>query len=106
MYISINNSKRQDWDKVKSWNYKLDFLKPEMSVVYAEVVGEHGDAETKESEWIYYIIEGNGEFMINRTTTKVSSGDVITIPPHTKYTYRSVDSITLKVVMFIDLWDN
>lgn len=106
MYISKDNSKREDWDKVKSWNYKLPHLSPKMSVVYAEVEGEHGEVTTRESDWVYYIIEGNGKFIINGETTKVSSGDVITVPAKTPFNYMTNESNVLKVVMFIDLWDN
>lgn len=106
MYISRDNSKREDWDKVKSWNYKLPHLSPKLSVVYAEVEGEHGEVTTRESEWIYYIIEGNGKFIINGETTKVSGGDVITVPAKTPYNYIADNGCVLKVIMFIDLWDN
>lgn len=106
MYISKDKSIREDWDEVKSWNYKLPHLTPKKSVVYAEIKGEHGEVKTKESEWVYYIIEGNGEFIINKETTKVSAGDVITVPSNTEYNYIANENETLKVVMFIDLWDN
>lgn len=106
MYIPKNESKREDWDKVKSWNYKLPNVNPQKSVVYAEIVGEHGEIATKNSEWIYYIIEGEGEFNINGIKTNVSSGDVISVPPKTKYNYVSKEGVVLKVIMYIDLWDN
>ncbi len=106
MYIPKGEAKREDWSGVKSWNYKLPYLNPKMSVVYAEVVGEHGEVSTKDSEWVYYVIDGKGEFNIDGIVTKVSLGDVITVPPNTKYNYKSRSTVPLKVVMFIDLWDN
>ena len=104
MYIQHDDSKREDWDQVKSWNYKLPHL--EKSVVYAEIIGEHGEVSTKTSEWIYFIIEGSGEFTIDGIKTTVNSQDVITVPANTKYNYRSLTDTPLKVVMFIDIWDN
>ena len=104
MHISKTNSKTQDWDGVKSWNYKLPHLSK--SVVYAEVSGEHGEVETGDSEWIYYIIEGSGKFVISGETSEVNAGDVITVPSKTTYNYFSSENSVLKVVMFIDLWNN
>ncbi len=106
MYISKEEAKREDWDSVKSWNYKLPHLAPKMSVVYAEVVGEHGEVSAKDSEWVYYIIEGSGKFTIGGVVTDVSAGDVITVPPNAVYDYESLSQESLKVVMFIDLWNN
>lgn len=106
MYISKDKSIREDWDKVKSWNYKLPHLSPQKSVVYAEIQGEHGEVTTKESEWIYYIIEGKGKFIINNETVEVSGGDVITVPANTPYNYFANEETILKVVMFIDMWEN
>ena len=106
MYIPNDKAIREDWDEVRSWNYKLQHLSPQKSIVYAEIKNEHGEVTTKESEWIYYIIEGKGTFIINNEATNVSAGDVITVPANTPYNYIADKNETLKVVMFIDLWDN
>lgn len=37
MHITKQDSKTQNWDQVKSWNYKLPHLDPKKSVVYAQV---------------------------------------------------------------------
>lgn len=106
MKISKEQSIREDWDKVKSWNYKLKHLSGYQSVVYAELDGDHGEVGTKELERIYYVIEGSGIFDISGEKIEVSAGDVVTIPPRTKYDYRPIGDKTLKVLMFMDLWDN
>lgn len=106
MQIEKINSIKKDWDKVKSFNYKLPHLNPPKSVVYAEIEGEHGEVTTRDSEWIYYIIEGSGIFTIAGKDFEVNSGDVVTIPANTSYNYKALGNGKLKVVMFIDLWDN
>jgi len=106
MKISKKQSIKENWDKVKSWNYKLKHLSKYQSVVYAELDGDHGEVETKEVERIYYVIEGDGFFEIGNEEIKVSQGDVVTVPPHTKYNYHPIGSKTLKVLLFMDLWDN
>jgi len=88
----------------KSWNYKLKNLNK--SVVYAEIVGEHGETETTDVERIYYIVGGRGEFEYLNKKFAVDEGDVITIPVKTKYNYWSKDQTVLKIVLIMEIWDN
>ena len=105
MKIDRNQAIKEDWDEVKSWNYKLLHLDPKMSVVYAELEGDHGLVHTNDLERVYYIIEGKGEFIFNNEKILVDTGSVITIPPKTEYDYKPIGE-KLKVVMFMELWDN
>ncbi len=106
MKISGQQSKRHDWDEVRSWNYKLKHLEKYQSVVYAELDGDHGEVNTEDIERIYYIVGGEGEFEIKGETTQVKQGDVITVPPNTKYNYHPINNTTLKILLFMELWDN
>lgn len=40
-----------------------------------------------ESEFNYYVLEGNGYFIINDEEQAVAQGDLIVLPPNTKYTF-------------------
>lgn len=106
MKITKKESIRQDWDQVKSYNYKLKHLSNYQSVVYAQLDGDHGEVSTKELERVYFIIDGKGEFDIAGIKTQAGQGDVITVPPHTKFDYRPLNGTTLKVILFMELWDN
>ncbi|MFH1650372.1 MAG: cupin domain-containing protein [Candidatus Woesearchaeota archaeon] len=107
MKITKEQATREDWDEVKSWNYKLKGLNEKyQSVVYAELKGPHSEVTSNDVERIYYIIEGNGEFIIEGQTTQVQAGDVITIPPNKTFDYTPTENETLKVVLFMELWDN
>lgn len=106
MKITKKQSVRYDWDKVKSWNYKLKHLQPYQSVVYAEIDGDHGAVHTNDVERIYYIVDGEGEFTFNNETVSVQKGDVLTIPPKTNYNYYSINKTILKIVLIMELWDN
>jgi mannose-6-phosphate isomerase-like protein (cupin superfamily) len=106
MKISKQDSKRHDWDKVRSWNYKLKHLDKYQSVIYAELNGNHGEVSTKDVERVYFIIEGEGEFIIAGESTQVTQGDVITVLPNTKFDYRPLNNKTLKIILFMELWDN
>lgn len=106
MKITQSQSVYQDWDETKSWNYKLNHLKPYQSIVYAEVTNDHGEVHTNDVERIYYIVDGQGEFVVDGKITQVSRGDVFTIPPKTTYNYHSLPGQVLKVVLVMELWDN
>ena len=106
MKITQDQSIRQDWDQTKSWNYKLKHVNCYQSVVYAEVVNDHGEVHTNDVERIYYIVDGEGEFVIGKDLTKVAKGDVFTIPPHPVYNYHSLPGQTLRVLLLMELWDN
>ena len=106
MKITKDQAIRQDWDEVKSWNYKIGNVSPKMSVVYAELEGDHGEVVSKEFERIYYILEGVGEFVIDCQKVSVNKEDVITIPPNTTYDYRPLENSKMKVLLFMELWDN
>lgn len=106
MKITQQQSVRHDWDETKSWNYKLTHLNPYQSIVYAEITNDHGEVHTNDIERIYYIIDGDGEFVIGNEVTKVAKGDVFTVPPKTVYNYHSLPNQTLKVLLIMELWDN
>jgi mannose-6-phosphate isomerase-like protein (cupin superfamily) len=106
MKIGLNEAKRQDWDQVKSWNYKLKHIKDYQSVVYAELDGDHGEVHTNDLERIYFIVSGKGEFKFNNQIFVAKKGDVITVPPKTKYNYKPLGKKSLKILLFMELWDN
>ncbi len=106
MKVSQQDAVRQDWDKAKSWNYKLKHLQGYQSVVYAELKGDHGEVNTNEQERVYFIIEGEGQLSFNEQKIIARKGDVVTIPPTTTYDYRPINNTVLKVILFMELWDN
>jgi mannose-6-phosphate isomerase-like protein (cupin superfamily) len=106
MKINASQAVREDWDQCRSWNYKLKQLSGYQSVVYAELDGQHGESQAEDLERVYFIIEGQGEFSIAGQIEQVSKGDVITIPPHTTYDYKPAENTTLKILLFMELWDN
>ena len=107
MKITKSNSIQEDWDEVKSWNYKLAGIGEKyQSVVYAELNGPHSEVKSESVERVYYILNGKGEFKIEDEITAVETGDVITVPPNTKYDYWPTTDETLKIVLFMELWDN
>lgn len=41
----------------------------------------------REAEFTYYLIEGEGYFVFNDERQKVRKGDLVVVPPGTKYTF-------------------
>ncbi len=74
MKISKQKAIEQNWDQVKSRNYKLAHLDNYQSVVFAELNGDPGEVTTDDLERVYYIVEGKGEFNFNGDVTPVSQG--------------------------------
>ena len=107
MKIKKSETSREDWDQVRSWNYKLKDLRDKyQSVVYAELDGIHGEVKTKDVERVYFILSGEGEFKVGEEKIHVEAGDVLTIPASTAYDYWPTTEETLKVILFMELWDN
>ena len=62
---------------------------PEASVVYQET--QHGHLEEfyhTKSNFIYYIIEGKGIWFIEDVPYEVSAGDMVIVPPNTRFYYK------------------
>jgi len=62
---------------------------PQASVVYQET--ERGHSEEflhKRSFFIFYIIEGEGVWFIDGNPHEVHAGDVVIVPPNTRFYYK------------------
>lgn len=90
MYI-IKEPKEFSFDKVgiKGKIFPMSDLTQSTSFVLVET--ESGHATTiieHKSDFIYYILEGSGYFLINDIKEKCSQGDLVVIPAGTKFTYK------------------
>jgi mannose-6-phosphate isomerase-like protein (cupin superfamily) len=64
---------------------------PEASVVYQETQLGHAEEfyHTK-SNFIFYIIEGEGTWFIEDAQYEVKTGDVVIVPPNKRFYYKGV----------------
>lgn len=90
MYV-IKEPKEFSFDKVgiRGKIFPLSNLVQNTSFVL--VYTEHGHETTiieHESDFIYYILEGNGYFIIKDVKEECSQGDLVVIPAGTKFTYK------------------
>jgi mannose-6-phosphate isomerase-like protein (cupin superfamily) len=80
---------------VQMWVYNDKDNCPNAAVVYQEI--EHGHAEEfyhDKSAFIFYIIEGQGTWVIEDQEFPVEATDVVIVPPGKRFYYRG----TLKQV--------
>jgi mannose-6-phosphate isomerase-like protein (cupin superfamily) len=74
---------------VKMRIYNSNEQCPQAAVVYQETEKGHSEEFLhKESYFIFYIIEGSGTWFIEDQPYEVSAGDVVIIPPNTRFYYR------------------
>lgn len=90
---------------VSAFNYPFPDVNGGSSVIYAELTGEHGERTIGERARLYYILDGQGEFIVSGEKTTVASGDVIVIPPNGVYNYWSTNNTTLKCLLYMELLD-
>jgi len=103
MKITKTQAPRFSWGKVWGLNYK--FNKDDVSVLYAKLEEPHGEVTTGDKSRYYYILAGTGEFIIGKEQTKIEPGDVIVVPPNTKYNYWPLGE-SLEVILFMEYWDS
>lgn len=90
---------------VRAFNYSFPDVNGGSSVIYAELTGEHGERTIGKRARPYYILDGQGEFIVNGEKTTVASGDVIVIPPNGVYNYWPINNTILKCILYMELLD-
>ena len=72
---------------VKMWIYSTDC--PQAAVVYQETETGHAEEFLHEtSAFIFYIIEGNGVWVIEDEEFPVEAADVVIVPPGKRFYYK------------------
>lgn len=105
MKFTIKKAKEFGWKGLRAWAYnsKEDFKNA--SAVYFEVKGENGEVKTKLSDRIYYVLGGEGEFILNSKKFKVVKGDVVIVPKNTIYNYKVVKGILKMFLVHTPAYD-
>lgn len=88
MKFKLKDAKQFSWEGLKGWafNSKEDFERA--SSVYIEVDGSHGKTKSKVSDRVYYVLGGEGEFIIDGKVIPVETTDVVIVPKNTPYDYK------------------
>lgn len=102
--ISTKDAIKYSREGLDGTYYQFPEINNGTTVSYAEFTGEHGERTIGERSRIYYILEGNGEFMVNDEKFDIEQGDTIAIPSNGKYNLWPKSPV-LKVLLFMELLD-
>lgn len=89
---------------VSAYYYQLPDINSGTTVAYAEFRGEHGKRTIGERARIYYILDGEAEFVINGEKVIAQSGDTIAIPSFGTYNLWPKSPV-VKVLLIMELLD-
>jgi mannose-6-phosphate isomerase-like protein (cupin superfamily) len=98
MKFTLKNASEFGWDGLKGHAYNSTEDFPNASGAYFEVTGSHGKVKTTKSDRIYFIIDGNGEFIIDGNIIEVTKTDMVIVPKNTPYDYKAKGG-TLKMFL-------
>jgi len=102
--ISEREAFRYDTEAQKGWYYQLPDVEGGRSVIYSEVTGDHGQRIIGDHPRIYFIFEGEAQFVVNGETEIAKKGDVVVIPPHATYSYKAAKP-PVKILLIMELLD-
>jgi len=93
MKFTLKDAKKFGWEGLEGWAYnsKEDFSNA--SGAYFKVTGRHGKIKTTESDRIYFVVDGEGEFIIDNEVVPVEKTDVVIVPKNTPYDYRAKNGV-------------
>lgn len=89
---------RKDRANMRAWYYQLE----DRTIAYAELTGEHGQRVVGDRGRVYFIISGEGEFVVNDATLSVHQASVVPVPAHATYNFHSTGAAELTFVVFLD----
>ncbi len=104
MKISKRDAIKHSRTGVDGTYYQLPTINGGTTVAYAQFTGEHGERTIGERARIYYILEGEAEFLINGEKFMAEKDDVVPIPPRATYNLWP-KSQAVKVILFMELLD-
>ena len=88
MVIKKQDAFRTNKQGVDIWIYSGKEQCSEAAIVYQETIeGHFEEFYHGKSTFLFYIIEGNGKWFIDKKEFEVETGDVVIVPKNTKFYY-------------------
>ena len=104
MKFSLDTAQAWSMPGLEGRSYGSKDILPTASASVIEVDGRHGKAKTAISDRVFYILEGEGEFVVGDEVFPVRSTDVIVVPKNTPFDYSGKMKLFLVHVPAYD-WD-
>ena len=104
MKITKNEAIKRSREGVKGTYYQLPDIEDGTMIAYAEFTGEHGESTIKDKFRIYYILDGEGKFIVDQQEVEVSEGDVVPIKEGSTYNIFPTSDV-LKVILYMEYVD-
>ena len=60
-------------------------ISPDFSAAYVEIKGNHGKLKCLNEDRIYFVVEGEGKFIVNEEESLIAAQDLVFIPKNTPY---------------------
>lgn len=102
MKITRKDAVEHGREGVKGYYYQLPEVQNGTTVAYAEFTGEHGERTIGDRPRIYYILDGEGEVIINGVKDAFVKDDLILVPANSTYNLWPTTG-TLKVLLYLEL---
>lgn len=102
--VSRQNAVFHQREGVSAFYYQFPEINEGTTVAFAEFTGEHGERTIEERSRIYYILDGEAEFVINGEKFSAVAGDTIAIPSGGTYNLWPKKGM-IKVLLFMELLD-
>ena len=102
--VSKSDAIFHERDGVAARYYQFPQINNGTTVAYAEFRGEHGQRTIGERSRIYYILEGQAEFMVNGEKFDAHAEDTVAIPAFATYNLWPTSQV-VKVLLIMELLD-
>ncbi len=100
MKVSKKDAVFHERPGVSAHYYQLPEINEGTTVAYAEFTGEHGERTIGDRARIYYVLDGEAEFMVNHEKFQAVAGDTVAIPAHGTYNlWPTTPKVTVLLIM-------
>ena len=92
MKFTLKKTHKFGWSGVDGWNYDFD---DKVSVSYIEISKNIPRRKNTRNDRVYFILEGEAEFVIEGKKKVVKEKEVVRIPKKTTYSYKPLKKLRL-----------
>ena len=106
MKFTLKNAGDFGWEGLKGKAYSTAEDFANASGAYFEVTGSHGKTKSTKSDRVYFIIEGQGEFIVDDKVIEVAKSDMIIMPKNKVYDYKAKNGVMKMFLVHTPAYDS